>query len=118
MAAHNQVGKTGENLAANFLEKQGYEILHKNWRYSYYEIDIVAKKGKKLHFVEVKTLSTTKNGYPEQSVTKRKFKFLQKAADEYLQKNPGFKWIQYDVVSIVFSNNKEPDYFLLEDVFL
>ena len=64
MAAHNQVGKTGENLAANFLEKQGYEILHKNWRYSYYEIDIVAKKGKKLHFVEVKTLTTSKNGYP------------------------------------------------------
>lgn len=118
MAAHNQVGKNGEDLAAAFLERNGYEILHKNWRFAYYEIDIIAKKGKKLHFVEVKTLSSAHFGHPEQSVTKKKFKFLQKAADEYLHKNPGFKWIQYDIVSITFRKDGPPEYFLLEDVFL
>jgi putative endonuclease len=118
MSEHNLIGKTGEELAAAFLEEKNYEILHRNWRYSYYEIDIIARKGKKIHFVEVKTLSSDKHGYPEQNVTKKKFKFLQKAAHEYLQKNPDNKWIQYDIVSIIFHKNAPPEYFLLEDVFL
>lgn len=118
MATHNQVGKTGEDMAALFLEKNGYEIIYKNWRYSYYEIDIVAKKNNKLHFVEVKTRSSSAHGHPEQSVNKKKFKFLQKAAHEYLQQNPGHKWIQYDIVSITFHKNQQPEYFLLQDVFL
>lgn len=118
MAEHNQVGKKGELLAAAFLERNGYEIIHRNWRYSFYEIDIIAKRGKKLHFIEVKTLSSNNYGPPEQSVTKRKFKFLQRAVDEYLQRYPGFKWIQYDIVSITFNKSNEPEYFLLEDVFL
>lgn len=118
MATHNQVGKTGEDMAAAFLQQKGYEIIYKNWRYSYYEIDIVALKNNKLHFVEVKTLSSNTYGHPEQSVTKKKFKFLQRAAHEYLQQHPGFKWIQYDVVSITFRRGQEPEYFLMEDVFL
>jgi len=118
MAAHNQVGKRGEDVAALFLEQKGYEILHKNWRYSYYEIDIVARFGKKIHFVEVKTRRSSLYGHPEQSVTKKKFGFLKKAADEYLQQNPGNKWIQYDVVSITFNKDKQVECFLLEDVFL
>ena len=118
MATHNQVGRNGEDLAAQFLERKGYEILNKNWRYSYYEIDIIAKKGKKLHFIEVKTRSSAAFGHPEQSVTKKKFKFLQKAAHEYLQQNGGTGWIQYDIVSITFYKNSPPEYFLLEDIFL
>ena len=118
MATHNQVGKTGEELAAAFLQQNGYEILHRNWRHSYYEIDIVAKKGKKLHFIEVKTRSSALYGHPEESVSKRKFKFLKNAAHEYLQQNPGNPWIQYDVLSITFRKNEGPEYFLLEDVFL
>lgn len=118
MATHNQVGKSGEELAAAYLEENGYEIIHKNWRFKYYEIDIVAKKGKKLHFVEVKTRSSSFYGHPEESVGKKKFKFLQKAADEYLQQNPGNKWIQYDVLSITFGKGTKPEYFLLQDVFL
>ncbi len=118
MGTHNQVGKSGEELAAGFLKTKGYEILYTNWRHSYYEIDIIAKKGNKLHFIEVKTRSTGLFGHPEQSVTKKKFKFLQKAADEYLQKNPGNGWIQYDIVSITFQKNNTPEFFLMEDVFL
>ncbi|MFV0605373.1 MAG: YraN family protein [Niabella sp.] len=118
MLSHNQVGKGGENLAASFLMQNGYEVLHQNWRYSYYEIDIIAKKSNKLHFVEVKTRSSAIHGHPEQAVTKKKFKFLQKAAHEYLQQYPGNKWIQYDIVSITLHKNKAPEFFLLEDVFL
>lgn len=117
MATHNKFGADGEKLAADWLEGKGFEILHRNWRHSYYEIDIVAKKNQMLHFIEVKCRNYSL-GNPEDSVTKKKFKNLQKAANEYLFLNPGHKWIQYDIVSITFFKNKEPEYFLLEDVFL
>ncbi|MGH2552872.1 MAG: YraN family protein, partial [Chitinophagaceae bacterium] len=118
MASHNILGKEGEQMAANWLQEKGYEILHRNWRYSHYEIDVVAKKGEKLHIVEVKARFGNHFGNPEDSVTKKKFKHLQKAADEFLFLNPGYKWIQYDVLAITLHKNKEPEYFLLEDVFL
>lgn len=118
MASHNELGQQGEQLAFEWLRKKGYEILHRNWRHSHYEIDIVAKKDQFLHFVEIKTRNSSPYGYPEDSVTKKKFKNLQKAADEYLFLNPGHKWIQYDILSITLHRNKEPDYFFIEDVFL
>ena len=118
MASHNEIGKSGEELAVAWFREKGYEILHCNWRHSHYELDIVALKNNWLHFIEVKTLNHTSFGYPEDSVTKKKFKHLQRAADEYLFLNPGHKWIQYDILSITFFQNKEPEYFLLEDVFL
>lgn len=118
MASHNELGQQGEQLAFEWLRKKGYEILHRNWRHSHYEIDIVAKKERFLHFVEIKTRNASPYGYPEDSVTKKKFKNLQKAADEYLFLNPGHRWIQYDILSITLHRDKEPDYFFIEDVFL
>lgn len=118
MATHNDTGKNGEQLAAAYLTSKGYEIIHQNWRYSHYEIDIIAKKNNKLHFIEVKTRMSDIFGNPEDSVTKRKFKYLQKAADEYLYRNPGHKWIQYDILSVTLQKNGQTEYFLLEDVFL
>jgi putative endonuclease len=118
MATHNETGKEGEKLAAEWLQKNGYEVRHCNWRHSRYEIDIIATKGKFLHFVEVKARNYSPIGHPEDSVTKKKFKNLQKAADEYLHLNPGHPWIQYDVLSITLHKYKEAEYFLLEDVFL
>lgn len=118
MASHNELGKEGEQLAAQWLKEQGYNILHCNWRYSHYEIDIVATKGTYLHFVEVKARKASPFGHPEDSVTKKKFKHLQKAADQYLFLNPGHPWIQYDILSITLHGDKEADFFLIEDVFL
>ena len=118
MALHNTVGLDGENLAANWLKEKGYEIMYRNWRHSYYEIDIIALKNKMLHFIEVKCRNASPFGFPEDSVTKKKFKYLKRAADEFLFRNPGHKWIQYDILSITLHKNKEPEYFLLEDVFM
>jgi putative endonuclease len=71
MASHNELGKEGEVLAATWLKEHGYKILHCNWRHSHYEIDIVATKGKFLHFVEVKARKFSMfGGHPEESVTK------------------------------------------------
>jgi len=117
MALHNQLGKDGEKLAEEFLLKKGYEILHRNWRYSYYEIDIIARRDKMLHIIEVKTLNAGSPGYPEDSVTKRKFKRLLNAADEFLYQHPEYRHVQYDILSITIRNT-EPEFFLIEDVYL
>ena len=118
MALHNTVGLDGENLAVDWLKQNGYEIMHRNWRHSYYEIDIIASKNKMLHFIEVKCRNASPFGYPEDSVTKKKFNHMKRAADEFLFLNPGHRWIQYDILSITLHKNKEPEYFLLEDVFM
>jgi putative endonuclease len=118
MAEHNKFGAEGENLAAEWLKERGYEILHRNWRHSHYEIDIIALKNKMLHIVEVKARNFSLAGYPEDSVGKKKFKNLQRATDEFLFLNPGYKWIQYDILAITLFRDKEPEYFLLEDVCL
>lgn len=118
MADHNELGKEGEEMAAKWLAQNGYELLHRNWRHSHHEIDIIAAKGKFLHFVEVKARKASPFGHPEDSVTKKKFRHLQKAADEYLHLNPGHKWIQYDILSITLQKDGEAEYFLIEDVFL
>lgn len=127
MASHNDLGKEGEELAVRWLEEKGYTILERNWRFSNFEIDIVASRarpadpfnrGDFLHFIEVKARRYSKWGRPEDSVTKKKFKSLQRAADQYLFQHPGHQWIQYDILAITLNPDGEPDYFLIEDVFL
>lgn len=118
MAEHNLLGKRGEDLAAAYLLNKGYVILHRNWRYSYFEIDIIAKKGATLHFIEVKMRSSVLYGLPEDGVTKRKFKKLLAAADEFLHLHPQYRHVQYDVLAITKNKNEPVEYFLIEDVYL
>ncbi|MBL7739299.1 MAG: YraN family protein [Chitinophagaceae bacterium] len=118
MAEHNEFGTAGEDMAVKWLKEKGYAILHRNWRYKQYEIDIIARKDKFLHIIEVKSRHYSPFGHPEDSVGKKKFKNLQRATDEYLQLNPGHKWIQYNILAITLFKDKDPEFFLLEDVFL
>jgi len=118
MPSHNKIGANGENLADEWLKQKGYKILHRNWRHSHYEIDLIATKNNWLHIVEVKCRNASPFGYPEDSVTKKKFKNLQRATDQFLFLNPGYKWIQYNILSITLHKDREPDFFMLEDVFL
>jgi putative endonuclease len=118
MASHNELGQKGEELAYTWLKKNGYEVLHRNWRHSHYEIDLIALKNNFLHIIEVKARHYTPFGHPEDSVGRKKFKNLQRAADEFLFLNPGYKWIQYNILAITLFRDKDPEYFLLEDVFL
>ena len=118
MASHNEVGKEGEQLALGYLRKKGFEILHCNWRYSRFEIDIIAKKDDLLHIVEVKSRKYFPGAYPEESVTKKKFTFLKNAADEYLFQHPEYRHVQFDILAITMHKFKEPEFFLIEDVFL
>jgi putative endonuclease len=117
MARHNTTGKKGEELAAGWLKQAGYNLLHQNWRFSHWEVDIIAEKKGTLHFIEVKTLSSEKFGYPEQKVGKKKLQHLINAAQQFLHQNPQWQRIQFDVLSIILTD-AGPDYFLLEDVYL
>ena len=118
MALHNQLGKRGEQMAEEYLLQKGYDVLHRNWRYSHYEIDIIAKKNEVLHFVEVKLRSSKTFGLPEQNVKRKKFQFLLRAADEFLFQNKQYRHVQYDILSINLSSSAHPEFFLIEDVYL
>jgi putative endonuclease len=117
MARHNETGKNGELLAAGWLKERGYNILHINWRYSHYEIDIIATYQETLHFIEVKTRLSMTFGHPEESVSKKKFNSLMNGADEYLFQHPQWKRVQYDILSITKLKDKPVEYFLIEDVY-
>lgn len=116
MAHHNITGNIGEEMAVNYLIKQDYEILHRNWRYSHWEIDVIALYKNKLHFIEVKTRRTTTFGFPEDDVSKKKMKYLMSSAEEFLYRNPTKKLIQFDILSITLNKDNSVDFFLIEDV--
>lgn len=118
MAQHNDFGKEGEALALEFLRKNDFEILHCNWRYSRYEIDIIAKKHGLLHIMEVKSRHHFPGTFPEESVTKKKFNFLKKAAEEFLYMHPEYKDIRFNILSITLFKDKAPEFFLIQDVFI
>jgi len=76
-------GKFGEDLACEFLKKQGYKIIERNYRIRGGEIDIIALDEKTLVYVEVKTRTSHQFGLPEESITYYKMKFLQRAVKFY-----------------------------------
>lgn len=97
---HNQrIGKWGEELAAEYLTQRGYEIIARNARTPYGEIDIVAKQGDGLIFVEVKTRTSNKMGLPEESITARKRQHMIAAGEHYAAEHEIDHW-QIDVISL------------------
>ncbi len=118
MAATNQLGKEAEELAVIFLINDGFEILHRNWMFAHAELDIVAIKDNRLHFIEVKGRRFYPGCNPEDNVTKKKFRHIVRAAEEYMHQNPGYCLIEFSVLSITFHSNAEVDYFFIRDVFL
>ncbi len=118
MAKHNETGLKGELLAADFLVKKGYILLHRNWRYRHKEVDLILQKEDWLIIAEVKTRRGFGFGFPEESVTAAKQSFLQVAAAAYFEANAGFDKVRFDVISIVLDERDQPIEFLhLEDAF-
>ncbi len=98
-----QKGKAGEDLAALLLEKQGYKILQRNYRFDRGEIDIVAREGGELVFIEVKARHGDRFGTPEESVTPAKEEQLKKVAEGYLlERHLDNQACRFDVVSITY----------------
>ena len=100
-----KVARIGEALAAQHLEEHGYQILEHNYRSRSGEIDLIAKQGKRIVFVEVKTRRTLKFGVPQAAVTPTKQKKISKLALRYLQTHKLLDVpCRFDVVAIVLSS--------------
>jgi putative endonuclease len=118
MPQHLETGSKGEQIAVAHLQSLGFQVLEQNWRYSHWEIDIIAQLGRKIHFVEVKTRTGLSFGHPEEYVTRKKVNYLKKAAEEYLFRHlPNQQFIQIDIIAILLTKGKEPSIRLIEDIF-
>lgn len=115
MALHIEIGKSGERLAETFLAEKGFQILHKNWRYGRFEIDLIATKNAMLHFFEVKMRSSGRV-LPEEAVNKKKYRSVMQAIEQYLHLYPQHTDFRFNILSIVHTPPDAPVFYLIEDV--
>lgn len=101
MAKHNELGKKGEQLAVDFLLKNNYDIVERNYRFDKAEVDIIARKEDILAIIEVKTRSTTDFGDPQDFVKPKQIQRLVKAVDEYVTINDLDVEVRFDIIAIV-----------------
>lgn len=106
MAAHNDLGKKGEEAAVAYLEKIGYEILERNWFFRKYEIDIIARNSDYIVFAEVKARTSVEWGKPEDAISKAKMKRMIEAADFYLIEHDINQPARFDVLALVWHENQ------------
>lgn len=114
MSYNKDLGKHGEDLATAWLQKNGYQILLRNWKFGRYEIDIVAEKDNCIHTIEVKTRNSIAYGFPEQSITLSKQKNILAASIALMQERK-FGAMQVNVLSITISRGTA-SFFLIEDI--
>jgi putative endonuclease len=117
MAAHNEFGKEGEQMAAEWLELRGFQLISRNWRSARYEVDIIASRDGVLHFIEVKSRHDDLFGKPEDWVDWKKGRHLLSAGEAFQMKYPIWKQVQYDILSILFFADGKRDFFFIEDVY-
>lgn len=117
MAQHNELGKKGEQLAVEYLIKNGYTILDKNWRFQKAEIDIIAQKDNILAVVEVKTRSSDYFGDPQDFINPKKISLLVNAINEYVISKDLDVEVRFDIIAII-KTKKETKMEHLEDAFL
>lgn len=110
MAEHNELGKFGEEMAVEFLRKNGYTILETNWTFQKAEIDILAQKENILAVVEVKTRSTLEFGLPQDFVKSKKIQLLVKAVDAFVNERNLDIEVRFDIIAV----HKEGESFVME----
>lgn len=117
MAQHNELGKEGEDLAVDFLQRTGYKIVARNFRYLKAEVDIIARKKNVLAVVEVKTRSTPDFGDPQNFVKQKQINLLIKAVDYFVNEHKLDVDVRFDIVAII-RNKAGTKIEHLEDAFL
>jgi len=98
-------GNDGEAIARQHLQGMGYTILETNWRFKRYEVDIIAKSGQVLVFVEVKTRKSDTFGEPELFVDRQKQNFLVAAAQQYIMQHNIDLEARFDIIAVLQLNN-------------
>ena len=118
MAAHNELGKWGEDLAADYLQRKGYTIIERDWKSGKRDLDIIAQDGNVIVFVEVKTRRNRLYGEPEESIDYHKLQNLQQAISHYVKFKHIRQEIRFDIISIVGTVGTDPDIQHIQDVTL
>ena len=107
MLSKTKKGTIEEELAVDFLQKKGYRIIQRNYRFEHGEIDIIAEDSNVLVFVEVKARRSKEFGEPEDAVTLRKREKIKATADGYIfENNIDDIECRFDVVAIDYQDNK------------
>jgi putative endonuclease len=102
MAEKDVLGRSGEQLAARFLEAGGYRIVERNWRGTRGELDIIAEHDGATVFVEVKTRSGLAFGHPFEAITPRKLRALRRLAAEWCAAGErAHSRIRLDVIAVI-----------------
>ncbi|MBO7128799.1 MAG: YraN family protein [Prevotella sp.] len=118
MAAHNELGKWGEDLAAAYLAKKGYEILERDWKSGHHDLDIIARDEDTLVIIEVKTRRNRLFGDPEEAIDYKKRMSLQSAINHYVKSHRTGRDIRFDIISIVGTIGSTPEIDHIKDVTL
>jgi putative endonuclease len=111
------LGKRGEDLAHRYLRKVGFTVVARNYRPGAdSEVDIVARRGDLLVFVEVKTRTSAESGHPDRAIDLEKQKHIARAARSYVTR-AGIEWnrVRFDTIAIVLSH--PPSIMHQEDAF-
>lgn len=107
MENHNQqFGKLGEEIATEYLEKKGYKILCRNYKFSRVEIDIVTQFENEIVFVEVKTRTSDQMAYPEQAVGKSKQRNIRLAAENFIEENQMNLPARFDIIAVIKNQHR------------
>jgi putative endonuclease len=115
MRANDAVGRLGEQVAAEHLESRGLQIITRNWRCRAGELDIVARDGSELVFVEVKTRSSLTFGTPAEAVGRAKASRIRRLAVHWIEaeratgESTFWTSVRFDVVCVVRRGSGEPD---------
>jgi putative endonuclease len=117
VAKHTEIGTKGEQEAVKFLKNKGYLIIAINWRDGHKEIDIVAAYANNIVFVEVKSRSSFRMGFPEEAVTASKKMKLKTAATAYMEATSSEQAMRFDIISILFKGPDVAELLHLEDAF-
>ena len=105
MAEHNDLGRFGEKLAADYLRGEGYDILETNWVFEKAEIDILAIRDNVLSVVEVKTRSGTDFGLPQEFVNSKKIRLLVRAVNAFVASREIDADVRFDIIGVHKVNN-------------
>lgn len=115
ISAH-ELGRRGEALACHYLERKGYRILARRFRYGRAEIDIIAQKGSLLVFLEVKTRRDHHFGYPEEAINESKRKKLKRVAAGFIgQSKKKFEEYRFDILSIIYKSERDYEIYHFEN---
>ena len=118
MAAHNELGKWGEDKATQYLIDKGYVILNRNWKTRHRDLDIVALEGDELVIVEVKTRRNQVFMKPELSVYRRKIRSLTLATHHFLKICRINATVRFDIITVTGTNDDNCIIQHIKDAFL